>query len=384
MLTPDQLKVASMLLQPLFEQYEDFVIADFARRISNAGEMTQTAQHQANFGASTGVSINKIVAELQRTLKISERELVRIFEKMGITSVLQTNERLTGDGINPIKINELPELEHIVRECIEQTNGTLKNFSNTMGFAKRTADGIMWMKLSDYYIESINFAMLKVRTGVSDYNSAVKMAIKDISRSGLQIIDYESGYHCNIDVAVRRAVLTGLNQMTTLQSLEIMKELETDLVEVTAHEGARPSHKKWQGKVYKLHGSTKAYKNLADATGYGTVSGLKGAYCRHSFDAYVEGMSRTWTNDQLKLIDPPDFKYNGERYTYYKATQQQRAYERRIRQIRREIVGYNEIGYDNEVTEAKILLQQKMREYKIFSKIAGLRAKAERHQVHNL
>ena len=113
MLTPDQLKAAATVLQPLFEQYEDFVIADIARRIAGAGQMTPTAELQINAGAATGVSMNAIISELQRTLDISDKQLADLFNQMGVTGLLNTNERLTAAGLNPLKIEKLPELQRM-------------------------------------------------------------------------------------------------------------------------------------------------------------------------------------------------------------------------------------------------------------------------------
>lgn len=268
MLTPDQLKAASTLLQPIFEEYEDFVIKEIVRRLKNAGEWTGSAEMQANLGVSTGVSVNEIILAIKKSLKISDQELAALFEELGATGLLQFNERLTGSGIDPIKIEKFPRLEQITKEAIYQTQGTLHNFTNSMGFSVKTVSGMRFMEMAAWYQNALDVAMLKVSTGVQDYNQAIRQIIKEMAQSGLRIVDYSTSYSCGIDVAVRRALLTGLNQMATEHALEVGNILETDLVEVTAHSGARPSHAVWQGKVYKLHGRTSQYPNLAEATGY--------------------------------------------------------------------------------------------------------------------
>lgn len=382
MLTPDQLKAASTLLQPIFEEYEDFVIKEIVRRLKNAGEWTGSAEMQANLGVSTGVSVNEIILAIKKSLKISDQELAALFEELGATGLLQFNERLTGSGIDPIKIEKFPRLEQITKEAIYQTQGTLHNFTNSMGFSVKTVSGMRFMEMAAWYQNALDVAMLKVSTGVQDYNQAIRQIIKEMAQSGLRIVDYSTGYSCGIDVAVRRALLTGLNQMATEHALEVGNILETDLVEVTAHSGARPSHAIWQGKVYKLHGRTSQYPNLAEATGYGSVSGLKGANCRHSFFPYVEGMPRTYSDEQLMVIDPPPFSYKGKVYTRYEATQKQRAYERRIRALKRELVAYDAAGLEEEFKEASNLLYRTRRYYERFSEVENLRVKNERHQVY--
>lgn len=185
-----------------------------------------------------------------------------------------------------------------------------------------------------------------------------------------------------LDVAVRRAVLTGISQVTGKISEHNAAELETDIVEVTAHAGARPDHAEWQGGWYSLSGKSKKYRSLAEATGYGRVDGLKGANCRHDFFPVIEGVDvPLYTKEELANIDPPPFEYNGKRYTYYEATQKQRAMERAIRKTKREILAADKTGDKDRFTEKSIRLRRQREEYEKFSKSAGLLTQNERNQV---
>lgn len=185
-----------------------------------------------------------------------------------------------------------------------------------------------------------------------------------------------------LDVAVRRAVLTGISQVTGKISEHNAAELETDIVEVTAHAGARPDHAEWQGGWYSLSGKSKKYRSLAEATGYGRVDGLKGANCRHDFFPVIEGVDvPLYTKEELANIDPPPFEYNGKRYTYYEATQKQRAMERAIRKTKREILAADKSGDKDRFTEKSIRLRRQREEYDKFSKSAGLLTQNERNQV---
>lgn len=185
-----------------------------------------------------------------------------------------------------------------------------------------------------------------------------------------------------LDVAVRRAVLTGISQVTGKISEHNAAELETDIVEVTAHAGARPDHAEWQGGWYSLSGKSKKYRSLAEATGYGRVDGLKGANCRHDFFPVIEGVDvPLYTKEELANIDPPPFEYNGKRYTYYEATQKQRSMERAIRKTKREILAADKSGDKDRFTEKSIRLRRQREEYDKFSKSAGLLTQNERNQV---
>ena len=88
-------------------------------------------------------------------------------------------------------------------------------------------------------------------------------------------------------------IITGVNQTCgKLQELRA-DEVGWDLMELTAHSGARPSHMSWQGKIVSRSGK-KGYLSLDDI-GYGTATGFKGVNCRHDWYPYYKGSTRTYT-----------------------------------------------------------------------------------------
>ena len=218
---------------------------------------------------------------------------------------------------------------------------------------------------------------------MTDYNTAVRNATRRLTESGLQFVDYASGVRNHADVAVRRAVLTGLSQYTGKISERNAQELDTDIVEVSAHMGARPDHAEWQGRWYSLSGKSKQYPSLVEVTGYGTGAGLKGWNCRHDFYPVIPGISEpSYTEEELKNIDPPPFEYNGKTYTCYEATQRQRSMERAMRKTKRELLAAESTGDKDRFTEKSVLLRRQREEYGKFSKAAGLLAQNERTQVY--
>ena len=133
----------------------------------------------------------------------------------------------------------------------------------------------------------------------------------------------------SVDVAVRRHAITQANQAGGRMTIQRMQELGHDLVQTTAHMGARPTHEPWQGRAFSLSGPREVdgvtYPNFYEETGYGTVSGLQGANCRHTFYSYFPGDP---------LPERPDPEENAERY---RAEQKQRRIEREIRRCKRDI-----------------------------------------------
>jgi hypothetical protein len=235
----------------------------------------------------------------------------------------------------------------------------------------------------------MNIANVKIVSGVSDYNSAITDAVKKLVKSGLRYVDFENGFSNNLDVAVRRAIITSVHQMTqemTNFNLEKIIPNEDDrYVEVTAHFPCRPQHLHFQGKVFKLVGSTAEYPNLVEATDLGSVTGLKGANCTHDYYPYVLGASvRAYTDEQLKDMEKKSketFSYKGQEYTPYEATQHQRKIETAMRESKRQLIALKEVGLEEDFKIASVKLQQQRKEYKQFSKVAELKQKDYRHQV---
>ena len=242
------------------------------------------------------------------------------------------------------------------------------------------------------YQWALDNAIVQIQSGAISYNQAIANATRQLADSGLKVVTYESGHIDQIDVAVRRAVMTGVVQINDHYTDQAAEYLDTPYVEISAHSGARDkpypnpwsSHKDWQGKVYyeSKHGEKDPlgkYPDLVESTGYGEVDGLCGANCRHIRHVWIEGVSeRTYTDEQLKDIDPPDFEYDGQRYTHYEATQKQREIERSMRRWKRRLAATTN-KEDAAVARARIqILKTKYHE---FSEKAGLREQMERANV---
>ena len=383
MLTPYQLGKLPDNISNIYQQLENFIIEDISRRVAKVGKITETAEWQATRAQEFGMSLETLEKKIAEILNLSFDEVEDLFEQSAVESIKTDSVLYEQAKLTPMHLDTSPELKGYLEAAITQTKGELKNISQSLGFCIKGINGkIKNKKLTQFYQETLDLAQFQVSSGVIDYNTAVKNAVKSMTRSGVRFIDYESGWSNRVDVAVRRATLTGANQMSQQMNVKTIEDLETDIVEVTAHSGARPSHAKWQGKWYSLSGKSTKYPSLRKVTHYGEGDGLGGWYCRHQFYAVIPGVSTpTYTEEQLKNIDPEPFGYKGKTYTHYEATQYQRKIETAMRETKREQIGFKAAGLDEDFTNSSIKLQRQKQEYKDFSNAAGLRQKKERAQV---
>lgn len=383
-LTPEQLGEIPVRLEKLTRAFEEKVLEYISRRIAKAGYVTDTAEWQLIRLKEMGYANDFIEKATAEYTEKSREEIGQLFFDAAQVSddFYGSVYSKAGKPFTPLADN--PYMQQLISAGIVQTENELKNFTRSMGFRMKNPDGTVSFKpAAKAYQDALDLAQMQVSTGVFDYNTAVRNAVRTLAESGLRFVDYETGHVNHADVAVRRAVLTGVSQMSGKISEHNAEELGTDLVEVTAHAGARPDHAEWQGRWYSLSGKSKKYPSLVDVTGYGTGAGLKGWNCRHDMYPVIEGISvPSYTEDQLKNIDPPPIEYDGKTYTYYECTQRQRRIETAIRKTKREVISAKSSGDEDMFTAKSVLLRRQREEYEKFSFAAGLLTQKERTQAY--
>lgn len=225
--------------------------------------------------------------------------------------------------------------------------------------------------------EAVADAVTRVESGESP-RRVLADATARLAALGLETVDYRTGARCRVDAALRRHVVTQANQARNDLLMRRMDEWGVDLVFVSAHYGARPSHAVWQGRVFSRSGRSKEYPPLAESTGYGTAGGLCGVNCRHTMTPYVEGLSRLPSTDYAAQERLTGMTSDG----YYAATQAQRRLEARVRETKREVALGEAAGAD--VTAARVRLGELQGRLREHCRANHLRRDYERERAYGL
>ena len=326
MLTPDYYDKCTKQLVELYSALDNAIINDITRRLLKNGEMTDTAKWQAKQLQEAGMVYDDILTQISTRSGIAQNEVKLIFEDAGVTATRNDNVFAKAAGFSEIRSFSPAALQTLNAGYVKCA-GDLSNLTLT---AANTSQQM--------YIKAVNNAYMQITGGAIDYNTAIRNAVKATAAEGAEVI-YPSGHTDKLDVAVRRSVLTGVGQTCRKLSEINAQDMGTDLMEITAHAGARPSHAEWQGKVVSLSGR-KGYLSKSDI-GYGTGDGFGGWNCRHDWYPFFEGFStRNYTDERLKELNAKNIEYNGEMYSEYEISQMQRKMERDIRSRKREISAY--------------------------------------------
>jgi hypothetical protein len=380
MLTGDEIESLPIGLEKLFRGLEKRVMRDIIRRLKAAGEITRSTDWQIYRSAELGKAIDEIKKEIAETLDGGDEEVERLFDEAAKTSWARDKKLYKSVGQTPIAYKDNETLKQLVAAVKAQTSDELRNITGTLGVATANKSRIKTVSLTEYFTDTLDNAALDISSGAFDYNTVLKRTVTELVNSGIRTINYDSVSKrpttARVDVAARRAVMTGVNQLTAKISEDNAKTLGTDMYEVSAHSCCRPEHVEWQGGWYTM-------AQLKSVCGYGKVDGLKGANCGHSFDPVIPGVSEpSYTPEELKKMRAEELKkheYNGKEYTKYEASQRQRRLERTIAARRHAVDLLEEGGADEKtIQDAKISFQAVSQEYTRFSKAMGLPQQRER------
>lgn len=331
MLSPEWYEACTDQILILYSRLEDDILKDIVRRLLKTDMVTDTAKWQAEMLEEAGLLYNDIMQSIAKYTSQTTEEVCLLFEDAG-TEVMK-NDNIIAESATGKELHLSDSKLKILKANYRNTLGNLRNLTNTTAMTSQAA-----------FIAACNDAHMQITSGAFSYQEAVRNAIRRAAQGGLTV-KYPTGHIDKLDVAIRRAALTGVGQTAAKISVMNAEEMDCDLMEITAHAGARPEHAKWQGKLVSRTGKNVGrivdgvrVLSLADI-GYGTGAGFRGWNCRHDWHPYFEGYSTlNYTDEELAKLDEKNIEYDGQMYSQYEISQMQRAQERKIRELKRQTV----------------------------------------------
>jgi len=373
MLPPSTLDRMPDAFVELWQGVEDEILKDVARRISKTGTLTPTANWQLWRYQQTEALRSDVVTLLAKYSGKSDAAIRQLLLQAATEAMEREDAIYYHYGMEPTPFEESAALNNLLDAGARQTAGTWKNLTAT------TANTV-----TGQFERTLDAAWAKVSTGAFDYKTAVKQAVDGLA-DGMKFVTYPTGHQDSIEVAARRAILTGVNQTAGKLQVARADEMGVEFFETTAHGGARPSHAEWQGRQFHRGGAVdykgKHYPDFEAATGYGTGAGLCGWNCRHTFFSIFPelGPAPAWTQADLEALNARNIEYNGKKYTRYEINQMQRARERNVRRWKKRYLAETAAGVDP--TDSAVKLRQARQELAGFITATGGRADSARTSV---
>ena len=381
-MTPEQKGSLPLQVEKLFYDLQDRIFSDVVRRIKKTGEITSTADYQINKLMILGNSTEIIEQEIKHLTGKTDPEMWELYDKVANWEYVRYEDAYLQISGNFTPLEENEQVQQWSQAVVSQTNNEIQNITQSLGMTVDMGGGKKaFTPLSQYYQTYLDRACMDIVTGSFDYNTVLRRVVREMTASGLRTIDYASGYSCRAPVAARRAVMTGVSQLSAQINEMVAKDLKTDTFEVTWHAGHRPTHW-WGGNVYSM-------QELHLVCGLGDVAGLCGANCRHSYFAFIPGYSvRTYSPEQLQELEAKEQEvhvWSGKQYNAYEATQKQRQMETTMRAQREKITLLKKGGADQtDIAAAQARYLNSLRQYQGFSKRMELPEQMERVYMDGL
>ena len=373
MLPPSYLDRMPDAFVQLWQQVEDDILRDVARRIGKMDKVTPTANWQLWRYQQTEALRNDVVKLLAKYTGKSETAIRKLLLQAATEAMEREDAIYYHYDMEPTPFEESAALNNLLDAGARQTCGTWQNLTAT------TANTV-----TGAFEHTLDTAWLKVSTGAFDYKAAVKQAVDSLA-DDMPMVTYPSGHKDSIEVAARRAILTGVNQTAGKLQVARADEMGVEFFETTAHGGARPSHAEWQGRQFHRGGAVdykgKHYPDFEAATGYGTGAGLCGWNCRHQFFACFPelGDPPQWTQEQLRELNARNIEWNGKKYTAYEISQMQRTRERNVRRWKKRYLAEDAAGLDT--TDSAVRLRAARQSLAEFAQATGGRVDSARVSV---
>lgn len=368
MLTPEYLNLIEFNdVVELYNKLNIEITSDIIKRIARMQDIIPSSRKQLEILLQTnGIEIfNEALEKTSMLTSETKKELKQLFTDMAKEDIQGYKELYQYKN----KLFKLSESQYkILNQGLKQTNKTLSNLTNTIAFQSKQA-----------YVETIDMAYMKVITGAFDYNTAINSAVQQLANKGITLKD-RLGRNVQLEVAVRRNIMAGIQKTANEINRDIEDELGCDGYEVTAHIGARPSHAEEQGKQFAINSKDAEKFNVGK---WDDVKDLWEEYnCRHSYFGIILGISEPqYTDKELKEMKNATVELNGKEIPYYEATQKQRAIENNIRKVKGSIQALEKAEQDATIQKAQ--LTQLNKQLNKLCNETGLKKDSNRTKIAN-
>ncbi len=395
MLDPNEIIKLSERSEIVAAELQEEIVKDICERIAlrlGRGDdyiLTARDKWQLEVLKEAGYLVDDLIKIIAKKTGVTVKEMRKAFAEAGVSSTKFDDLTYEQAGLPVIPIQQSPAMIRLLERGMNKTFSEWKNYTGTTVRAAY-----------ELYVKECDKAYNNVLSGHMTYGEAVKIALDTASSKG-GVVEYPSGHIDTLETATYRAVRTGISQACSDVTSVRAAENGITLFITSSHLGARPTHEPWQGKVFWVDwdllsaalgityenpntpsiNEKAKYDEFVKTTEIGTVTGLCGANCRHSYGPYIEGISH---NPYTQF----DSEENRKRY---EAEQTQRSFERRIRKQRRKVEGLkaglkemdpsvaNETRDQLKKEQAK--LNDLQRQYKEYSEDQGLKVQTNRLEI---
>lgn len=341
-----------------------------------AHHLTRMGEHLRSMGRLSASDINRLVEmkrvninmekakrEIANAARISIQDVEEAFAAAAESDSRFAMQVFASDHTPAIKAN--PALERILKAQAKITQQALANLSQTT-------------LLSEGYKNAVDVAVQTVQAGISDYNSAIRRAMKAAALEGLRVQYPNSATTRRLDSAIRMNILDGIRAMNQDIMRQVGKEFGADGVEIDAHALCAEDHLPYQGTQMSNRDFEHLQNTILDRP-FGIWN------CRHSWFPIIMGITPpTYTQEELddfKTVSREEITIDGRTKSRYEWTQEQRRIETAIRYQKDIAIMAKASGDMVARRECAAMIRELEKQYSKITEAAGLDERRDKMRV---
>lgn len=349
-------------IEKLYINMEDELLMNIAKKLASGKPMEIDKWDLETNGSIIGSGgVNEWQLERLKELGGLTEENAKIIAKYSGQTVEKVNEvferaKEIGAEVDKdmlemgIKAGILNEVNPVLEDTIVMKilNNAIKETLTTFN----TQNNSLLASAGREYTQIVNKVSTQVLAGTKTTTKAMQEAVTELAQKGLTGFTARNGAKWTPEAYT--SMVLRANTKNTINNIqeERMKATGGKYWIINQYAGARPKCSKDQGKVFSVDGSTEPVKDLYgnkievrpwSSSSYGQPDGILGINCGHSRHIFVPGI----TSYDYEPIDKQ------ENDDLYKEKQQQRLYERTIRNKKREVSMLQETGAEKEYIKRK-------------------------------
>lgn len=330
------------------------------------GSLKASDIHRLTEMKRVGLNAKRIKREIAKAANMSVADLDRVFRAVAESDARFAEQWFAADYAPAVK--GLPKLskpiERLLKAQLRITAQAFKNLSQTTIETQR-------------YRKAVDEAISAVQSGVTDYNSAIRRAMKTAAQDGLRVKYPNSGMTRRLDSAIRQNVLDGVRAINNDVLRQLGNEYGADGIEISAHALCATDHLPYQG----LQFSNRDFEELQNSLGrpFGAWN------CKHTMFPIILGVSAPAHDaDELRMYrenSAAEIEIDGRTMSRYEWSQEQRRIETAVRAQKDIAIAAKASGDDVARREAQSKINALQDHYEKVSNAAGLDMQRDRMRV---
>ena len=365
MLSERQLDALLQRFEARMQAVNDEYIALMGEHLKAIGKLKPSDVHRLTEMKRIGINAREIKKKLAKAAKMDIKDLDEVFRAVAESDARFMRQWFEADYAPEVK-GGAKLSKPIERTLKAQLRITAQEFRNLSRTTIQT----------EAYQKAVDVAIQSVQSGVTDYSTAIRRAMKAASAQGLRV-QYPSGLTRRLDMAARQNILDGVCAVNNDILRQLGNEYGSDGVEISAHALCAEDHLPYQGKQF----SNKEFERIQNS--------LKRPFgqwnCKHAIYPIILGVSVQANSEetlaQYRANSSEPITIDGKTKTRYEWSQEQRKTETAIRYQKDIANAAKASGDDVARREAQSNINALKDHYAHISEAAGLSTDMSRASV---